>query len=184
MATKPKSEVAVAQNFELALETERPEWAQGDGRGNENVTTADLVLPRLELVQSASPIKEENPEAKDGQFFNTASQEMLGELAYIVPVTYKVEYLVWTIFNEGGGFHGSYESKGEAEARVAELVSNGEDPSHLEVVDTPTHYCLMVHPDLRTEQIVVSMPKSKAKVSRRWNAAIQIGGGDRFSRVY
>ena len=28
------------------------------------------------------------------------------------------------------------------------------------------------------------MPKTKAKVSRKWNAMIQIAGGDRFSRVY
>ena len=28
------------------------------------------------------------------------------------------------------------------------------------------------------------MAKTKAKVSRRWNAMIQIAGGDRFSRVY
>jgi hypothetical protein len=28
------------------------------------------------------------------------------------------------------------------------------------------------------------MPKSKAKVSRKWNSMIQMAGGDRFSRAY
>lgn len=181
---KPKTEVAVAQEFAVGFEGERPEWAKGQGRGNENVTSNDLVLPRLEIIQSLSPIREDNPDAVEGCFFNSATMELLGDVVYLVPITYKVEYIVWTIFDEGGGFHGSYESKGEAEARFNELVSDGAEPAHLEIVDTPTHYCLMVKPDLTTQQIVVSMPKSKAKVSRRWNAAVQIGGGDRFSRIY
>jgi len=28
------------------------------------------------------------------------------------------------------------------------------------------------------------MPKSKAKISRKWNAMVQSAGGDRFARVY
>jgi hypothetical protein len=184
MATKPKQEVSVPEGTSVGFLDQRPEWAQGMGRGNENVGQGDIVLPRLEIVQSLSPIREEDPGAIEGSFFNSASLELLGDLVYIVPVMFKVEFNVWTIYNEGGGFHGSFATKVEAERRLAEVARDGTPREHLEVVDTPTHYCLKVKPDGSHEQIVVSMPKSKAKVSRRWNSAIQMGGGDRFSRVY
>lgn len=164
---------------------ETPDWAKtGTGRGSENVGSKDLVLPRLEIVQAQSPIKDENPDAKEGLLFNTATGEVIGEAAFVVPIYYRMEYLVWKDQDAGGGFFGAYDTEGEAKSRVAEEVSNGEDPGLLEVVDTPVHYCLVVNPDMTTQQIVISMSKSKAKVSRKWNAVIQICGGDRFSRAY
>ena len=86
--------------------------------------------------------------------------------------------------HQGGGFFGSFNTAAEAEARKAEAVSGGENPEYLEIVDTPVQYGLRVTPGGEIEQIVISMAKTKAKVSRKWNAMIQITGGDRFSRVY
>jgi hypothetical protein len=36
----------------------------------------------------------------------------------------------------------------------------------------------------RVEEAVISMSKSKMKVSRKWNSLIRMNGGDSFSRVY
>lgn len=162
---------------------EVPEWAKGgSGRGSENIGTKDLILPRLEIVQAQSPIKDENPEAREGLLFNTVTQEVIGDEAFIVPIFYRMEYIVWKDQDAGGGFFGAFNSQSEAEARVSELMSEGEED--LEIVDTPVQYCLRIRPDMTTENIVISMPKSKAKVSRKWNALIQLCGGDRFSRAY
>jgi hypothetical protein len=189
MATK-KTEVQVANDEPLFVQ-EAPAWAQSkEARGSENVTNADMVLPRLEIVQALSPIKDENPDAREGCLFNSATVAVIGDSAYIVPIFYRMEWLVWKDQNKGGGFFGAYDSEAAAAARVREEVENGEDEEDLEVVDTPVHYCLRIVPDpkaeggMRTEQIVISMAKTKAKVSRKWNAMIQIAGGDRFSRVY
>ena len=157
---------------------------QSGTRGSEEVRAADIVLPRLEIVQSQSPIKEVNEEAKEGHMFNSVTGEVIGDTAYFVPVYYRMEYLVWKDQEQGGGFFGAFNSQEEAEARVRRAVADGEDPQYMEVMDTPVQYGLLVRPDGSTEQIVISMAKSKAKVSRKWNAMIQIVGGDRFARVY
>lgn len=168
---------------------ETPDWVKnGQNRGSEEVGTKDLMLPRLEIVQSESPIKDVNPDATDGVMFNTVTQEVLGDEVYVVPIYYRMEYLVWKDKDAGGGFMGAFDSMDEAEDRKAEAVRDGEKPEMIEINDTPVHYCLLVQRDaagaFKTQQIVISMPKSKAKVSRKWNAVIQICGGDRFSRVY
>jgi len=190
MATKQaapsKTEVAVAAAGEVQMfGSDVPEWAKGGtGRGSENVGTKDMLLPRLEIVQAQSPIKDENAEAKEGFMFNTVTQEVLGDSVFIIPLYYRMEYLVWKDQDAGGGFFGAFDSMAEALSRKAEVVSDGEDPADIEVIDTPVHYCLRVKPDYSVEQIVISMAKSKAKVSRKWNSIIQLAGGDRFSRAY
>lgn len=187
MATKSKSktEVATTAQQALAFATEAPEWMnQGTARGSEEVKSTDMVLPRLEIVQALSPIKETNEDAKEGYLFNSVTQEVIGDLAYFVPVYFRLEYLIWKDQDKGGGFFGSFSTKAEADARFAEVVADGEDPDELEIVDTPVQYGLRITPEGQTEQIVISMAKTKSKVSRKWNAMIQIAGGDRFSRVY
>jgi len=184
MATK-KTEVAVSASTELAFSQEVPEYVkQGQARGSEEVKSSDMVLPRLEIVQSQSPIKDENEEAKEGFLFNSVTQEVLGDLVYFVPVYFRLEYLVWKDKDEGGGFFGAFPTEAEAKARLDEAVKDGENPEHLEVVDTPVHYGLRITPEGHHEQIVISMAKTKAKVSRKFNSMVQIAGGDRFSRVY
>lgn len=186
MATSKKTEVAVAASQEVGFATEAPAWMnQGSARGSEEVGANDMVLPRLEIVQALSPIKETNEAAREGLMFNSVTSELLGDTVYFVPVYFRVEYLIWKDQKKGGGFFGSFSSMADAEDRLSEAVSDGENPDDLEIVDTPVQYGLCVTPDGSVcEQIVISMPKTKAKVSRRWNAMIQIAGGDRFSRVY
>lgn len=187
MATKSKEvAVAVAANTALAFGNEMPEWMNPtSNRGSEEVKSTDMVLPRLEIVQALSPIKETNEDAKEGYLFNSVTQNVFGDMVYFVPVYFRLEYLIWKDQNKGGGFFGSFSSEAEAKARFSEVVAGGEDAADLEIVDTPVHYGLRIEPDLSVvEQIVISMAKTKSKISRKWNAMIQIAGGDRFSRVY
>ena len=181
MVTKSKQEVVTQTGFL----TEAPAWMnQGAARGSEEVRAADMVLPRLEIVQAQSPIKETDEAIREGHLFNSVTSQIYGDVAYFVPVYFRMEYLIWKDQDEGGGFFGSFDNMATAEARKAEVVAEGEPAQFLEIVDTPVQYGLRVEPDGRMEQIVISMAKSKAKVSRKWNAMIQIVGGDRFSRVY
>jgi hypothetical protein len=53
------------------------------------------------------------------------------------------------------------------------------------VLDTPTHFVLLVNRDSGgIEEMVIAMPRTKAKISRQWNSMAKLAGGDRFSRVY
>lgn len=189
MNLNPQSagELATQQGGAMTLFSDDvPEWAKGGtNRGSENVSSKDMMLPRLEIVQGLSPIKDVNPDAKEGMLFNTVTGEVLGDTVYIVPIFFRVEWLVWKDQDEGGGFFGAWTTLEEAEARMQEVVSEGENPKYIEIIDTPVHYALMVDPQTGGHsQIVISMPKTKAKVSRKWNSVIQIVGGDRFARAY
>lgn len=192
MATAKKSEVATVSNDPFAV-TQVPDYIkQGTGRGSEEVKSSDMVLPRLEIVQALSPIKETDPDAREGMLFNSVTQELLGDHVYFVPVYFRMEHLVWQDQDSGGGFHGSFPTLEQAEEKRNSVVTA--DPQLagntakgfpiVEVVDTPVHYGLIITPEGEQAQIVISMAKTKSKVSRKWNAMIQIAGGDRFSRVY
>lgn len=189
MATKTpkKTEVATAAGSnDLAFaRTEVPDYIKQDtSRGSEEVKSSDMVLPRLELVQSQSPIKDIDPDVREGMLFNSVTQEVYGDIVYFVPIYFRLEFLIWKDQEEGGGFFGSYPTLEQAQERKAQVVADGEDPDFLEIVDTPVHYGLRISPEGDKEQIVISMAKSKSKVSRKWNAMIRIAGGDRFGRVY
>lgn len=193
-AKKTVTEVAVKRNNDLAFATsEVPDYIKQDSaRGSEEVKSSDMILPRLELVQALSPIKDSNKDAREGMLFNSVTQELIGDHAYFVPVYFRLEYLVWQDQDSGGGFHGSFPTLEQANEKRDQVIQN--DPqlagttakgsNVVEIVDTPVHYGLRITPEGEKEQIVISMAKTKSKVSRKWNAMIQIVGGDRFARVY
>ncbi len=193
-AKKTEVAKAAAASSDLAFaQSAVPSYIKQDtSRGSEEVKSSDMVLPRLEIVQALSPIKELDPDVRDGQLFNSVTQEVIGDVAYFVPIYFRMEYLVWQDQDNGGGFHGSFPTLEQAEEKRAQVINN--DPNLagatakggniIEVVDTPVHYGLRITPEGEMEQIVISMAKTKSKVSRKWNAIIQIAGGDRFSRVY
>lgn len=192
MATKakdtPSTQVATQQPAGIVFTEQAPDWVDtNQRRGSENVGIKDTMLPRLELVQAQSPIKdlpENEGKQIEGMLFNTLTNEVIGDAAYIVPVFYRMEWLVWKDVDSGGGFFGAFSDEMAANRRKQEVVAGGEQADLIEVIDTPVHYCMRIKPDGTTEQIVISMAKSKSKVSRKWNATIDLCGGDRFSRVY
>lgn len=184
--TSPKPTPAVKRDENLPAYIKQG----GPARGNENVGTSDLVIPRLEIVQALSPCLKKNDAAfiegaEVGDVFNTITRELYkydtGVL--VIPITYKKEYLVWKDRKEGGGFRGSFDSIDEANARIA-----GErDAESLQAMETGQQLVLVVDEDGSTDEskmAMVSMSRTKLKVSKNWNSLIRLNGGDRFSRVY
>ena len=186
MATKKSQEVATKQESAVtAFSQDVPDYIkQGSNRGSEEVSNKDMVLPRLEIVQAMSKFKDVREDVREGNMYNSVTQEDLGDTVYFVPVFFRAEYLIWKDFNEGGGFGGTFNTEAEAKEKLKDMIAGGEDADLWEVVDTPVHYGLRITLEGHMEQIVLSMAKTKAKVSRKWNSLIQINGGDRFSRVY
>lgn len=161
---------------------------QDSNRGSENVGTDDLVIPRLEVLQALSPQLDESapeyiPGAKQGDLVNSVTRQNYGKEVFLLNVFYTKQWLVWRDRKLGGGFKGAFANPELAKDRIAELTGGGE--TGYEAIDTPTHLCLLINRDAGTiEEVMVSMPRTKAKVSRAWNSQIKLAGGDRFSRVY
>jgi hypothetical protein len=180
-----KTNVAVVTN--TAVVADMPDFLknQTSNRGAENITASDLVIPRLELVQSLSPCRKKTDPAyiegaEEGMLFNNVTRELYGPSVNVVPVYFRKEYIVWKDRKLGGGFLGAYGSMAEAE----HIVSVQDDPVNYRINDTANHFCLLIGKNGEAEEIVVSMAVTKLKTSRKWNSLIRMAGGDSFARVY
>lgn len=189
-AAKPtnanRNPVAQRETTQVTVLTERPEWMRegGKARGSENVGTEDMVIPRLEIVQSLSPARDKRaPEfiegAEEGLMYNNVTRQLYGTELLVVPVLFKKQYLIWRDRKLGGGFRGAYDSRADAEVAAANEEGEG-----WEAVETHQHFCLAMTGSSKPEQLVISMSRSKIKVSKKFNSMIMNMGGDRFSRVY
>jgi hypothetical protein len=159
---------------------ETPDYIkQGVARGTENVTTEDLVIPRLELVQALSPCLDENDAAyiegaKVGLMFNSVTRELYGDSVPFIPVLFKSQYLLWRDRNKGGGFAGAIND-----------MEDADDRPNWEALRTGQHFGLIVkNVKGDMEEAVLSMAKTKLKVSRNFNSLIRLNGGDSFARTY
>jgi hypothetical protein len=173
------------------LSNQRPDFMKAGGRGAENVTTSDLVIPRLEVVQSLSPARNKQHAdyiegAEEGMLYNNVTRELYGESVTVVPCYFLKEWLIWKDRKKGGGFRGAYPTKAEADAAIALLKQpdgKAEDPADFTALDTAQQFCLLISHG-KPQQIVVSMSKSKMKVSRKWNSMIALSDDDSFARAY
>jgi hypothetical protein len=184
-----KKEVAVVNNTELAVSNDLPDWLQGKGaaRGSENVTTDDMLIPRIELVQALSPARKKSDAAyiegaEEGMLYNNVTRELYGESVTVVPVFYTKQFLVWKDRKTGGGgsngFRGAFATKSLADDAITALGEEG-----LEVSDTAQHFVL-VNFGGAWQEAVISMAKSKMKVSKRWNSLMRLTNTDSFARAY
>lgn len=187
-----KNEVAVKdENNALALfGNERPDYVTDTSRGSEGITTDDLSLPRLSIIQDLSPQRKKGKDeyiegAEEGMVFNTASNALYDKPILIVPCFFRGEYVAWKDRDSGGGFGGAFATQEEAD----KWVDSQEQPDLWDVSYTHQHFCVMVHPDHTAERphledVVLSMSRSQLKPSRKWNTMVSQAGGDRFSRAY
>jgi hypothetical protein len=182
-----KNQLAVKESTDLVFMDAVPEYMRQGNRGAENVGNEDLVIPRIELVQALSPARKKSDAAyiegaEEGMLFNNVTRALYGTEVTVVPVYYTKQYLVWKDRKTGGGgsngFRGAFNTKAEADAAIAALGEEG-----LEAVDTAQHFVL-VHHDGAWQEAVLSMSKSKMKVSKRWNSLMRLTNTDSFSRAY
>lgn len=184
--TSKKNEVATVDSFENAV-MQRPDYMKDAGRGNEEVNSNDITLPRLQIIQDLSPQHKQNKEeyiegAKVGQMFNTVTKELYDAI-YFCPVKLVKEFVLWKDRKAGGGFGGAFPT--ELEAAKARMEQD--NPDQWEVVDTDVHYGIKVSgtpSDPHMEEIVISLSKGTKKASRNLNTLVKLAGGDRFSRLY
>jgi hypothetical protein len=188
MAKKPETkEVAVKQSSEVAIQTEVPEFLKGkmgDTRGSEEVSSSDLIVPRIEVCQSLSKCRKKSDPSyiegiQEGDIYNSVTREIYGSCVKVVPIYFRKEWLIWRDVDLGGGFGGSHSD----EAMAIAAKQRQEKPEEWEIVDTYVHFVLIVI-DGKFEEAVFSMAKSKAAVSRKWNSLIRLNEGARFSRMY
>lgn len=164
-----------------------PDYLKQGNRGAENVGTEDMIVPRIELIQALSPVRKKSDPAyiegaEEGMLYNNVTRALYGTEVTVIPVYYTKQYLVWKDRKLGGGgsngFRGAFATEAAARDAIAQLAEDG-----LEVADTAQHFVLVRNGD-DWQEAVVSMSKSKIKVSKRWNSLMRLTNTDSFSRAY
>lgn len=155
----------------------------GTGRGNENVSTDDLQIPRIAIVQALSPERKKSDpgyidRAEEGNMFNSVTRALFKSALLVIPVYYRKEYFLWKLRSQGGGFRGVYPSYELA------VQAQLECPDKTEILDTAQQFCLVSGDGAHWEEAVISMSGSNAGVSKKWNSDIKLHQADRFANVY
>lgn len=181
-----KNQVAVKEEFQLMSDT-LPDYMKQGNRGAENVGTEDMIVPRIELIQALSPVRKKSDPAyiegaEEGMLYNNVTRALYGTEVTVIPVYYTKQFLVWKDRKLGGGgsngFRGAFATEAAARDAIGMLAEDG-----LEVADTAQHFVLVRNGD-DWQEAVVSMSKSKIKVSKRWNSLMRLTNTDSFSRAY
>ena len=180
--SKSKSITSFVQSAELPAHL----LNANSGLGNENVNSGDLQMSRLDLIQQLSPQFEKgNPaylEGADlGHMFDSATGDLY-ESVFMVNLYFDKRFQVFKKRKFGGGFEGSHQD--EASAR-ASLEDQSLPVDQYDIVETDIHACLMLDAEGRPKKpCVIYMSGSKAKISRKWNTALQTQEADRFASVW
>lgn len=100
------TEVATAKA--TAVSTEVGAFEQFEGAGTENLTSRDILIPRLTIIQGLSPqINKKKPEfiegAEVGQIVDVGTGDLFPEGVTFLPVFYKKEWLEWAPRSTGKG---------------------------------------------------------------------------------
>jgi hypothetical protein len=182
-AARDKRDVAPAEEVRSNLPAELLELAQGDsGSGVSGMTSDDVAVPYLYILQSNSPQVNEDHElyvegARAGMFYNNVSGEVFDgrEVGLeVIPCAYERKYVEWVDRDKGGGYVADHAvdsgilQETQPDARGRPVLGNGNF-----IVETAYHYVYMKNPNTGAwEEIIIPMKSTFLKKSRRWNKSL------------
>ena len=181
--TKAAQNTAVAKTDAKVPAFVATQAVAGTGAGNENITSRDLQIPRLSLLQDLSPELNDRkpdyiPAAKAGMLLNKMTGE-LHDSMFVINLHYSHGYTVWKKRKLGGGLFGSFSSEEKA---VEALEEKGLPVEHYDITESPMHYVLILDDEGKPKMpAIVDFPSTKNRVSRNWNSLIA-SQGDKFDR--
>ncbi|TXH11209.1 MAG: hypothetical protein E6R03_14580 [Hyphomicrobiaceae bacterium] len=154
--------------------------------GNESVSAEDMPTPVLDVLQSLSPQVDGDegiPGAKAGMLCLTVTSKLFTSV-YAINLKYTKNFAVFRKRQRGKGFHGNYDTKLEAEAKVRELPGTADD---YEIVETANHIVLLLNDDGSVKQpALIRLKSTGLAISRQWNADLTARneGHARFATVW
>lgn len=150
------------------------------GGGFEDADRDSFAIPFLRIVQKLSPVCDETAgeyieEAKPGMLIDTVSEALYAGdgVVNVIPCHFRRSFLVWK--PKRGGFVAEYDVPTGLEV-LATCVKDDKNhditPDGNELVDTRTHYVLVVMQDGSTQSVAVCMSSTQTKKSKQWMTAM------------
>lgn len=151
--------------------------------GYEGAGAKCYAVPLLYILQDlSSQVKKRDPEyiegAEAGMFYNNVTRKLFGgaEGLTVIQVYMKHSFNLWVPRDEGGGFRGELTvAEGEALLRICTRNDKGHDIiggdgpfKGLQLVDTRTHYLIVLHKDGTLEPIALPLTSTGIAESKKW----------------
>lgn len=157
------------------------EMASDAGDGTQSMTSEDLAIPFLRILQQMSPQLAKRDGAfikgaEEGMIFNTVTGQLWDgdEGVVVIPCGYNFRILEWKPRDSGGGIVNTYTREDELPSfstdneRKQQITDSGNLLS-----DTAEHFVMLVHSDGSIEQALMSLSSTGLKKSRRWNSLMK-----------
>jgi hypothetical protein len=150
------------------------------GDGQQGITTEDMAIPFLRILQQMSPQLAKRDGAyiegaQEGDIFNTVTGQLWTENdeLIVIPCGFNFKVLEWTPRESGGGIVNSY-ARNEVLPETTKNERNKNVTTEGTIIeDTAEHYVLIINgDDGSAEQAVMSMSSTQLKHSRKWNSLI------------
>jgi hypothetical protein len=171
-----KNEISNKKNTDLAVANSFIEDANS---GLENITSEDLTIPRLKILQALSPEVQKRDGkyvdgASAGDIINTVTGALYGEdkQLTVLPVSYKRLFLEWQPRESGGGLVAQHEDQ----AVLSKTTKNQIGQDMLEngnyIQTSANHFVLIINDDGSFDQAMIPMAGTQLKKSRTWNSVM------------
>lgn len=146
------------------------------GVGMENVTSSDLLIPRISILQALSPqLQKSKPEyikdAQQGDFCDTGTGDIFRESMTVVPCFFARVFLEWAPRSSGKGLvknHGidpSILDQCTPDDKGRMILPNGNY-----IAETATYYVLNL--DAGGRRSFIPMASTQLRASRKWMTLI------------
>ena len=173
-----KNEVAVKDQDENLPAELLEEMSEDSGDGLQNVTSADMAIPFLRILQQMSPQLSKRDGAyiegaEEGQIFNTVTGELWNadEGLVFIPCAFNFRHIEWKDRADGGGIVNTYPRGSELPSFETDKKNKMRTAENHILAPTAEHYGLIFDPVSGfAEQAVISMSSTQLKCSRKWNS--------------
>lgn len=144
-------------------------WAGEGETGFETAGSEDFQIPFLQLLQKGSPqVDDAKPEykkeAKVGQFYDPATDELMDELS-VIPCHYKAAMVEWK--PDMGGFAGVHPVGFEKDLKRNDKGQYVLESGNL-LVDTRYFFCLRKTDSGDLAPVIIALSSSQIKRAKTW----------------
>jgi len=181
-----KTEISEKKNTELAVASAFMDDANS---GLENITSEDLTIPRLKILQALSPeVNKRDGKYVDGasagDVINTVTSQLYSEdnELVVLPVSYKRLFLEWQPRESGGGLVAQHEDQGILSKTTKNQIGQDMLENGNYIQTSANHFVLVLNSDGSYDQAMIPMAGTQLKKSRTWNsvmASIKLRSGDK-----
>ena len=166
---KDKNEVAIMDENMFAADA---------GVGVSDLSSEDLAIPFLKVLQKMSDELDDLDDAKAGDIYNTVTKDVVKgkDGVTVINCAYSLQYIEWEPRGTGTGApHHIYNS-----ADDIPQTERGDDNKDYVVGGsgrylerTAQHYVLIIDEDGMTQQALLPMKSTQFKKSKQWNSAMR-----------